>query len=339
MIINNKEYKPFESVYFIAEIGINHNGSLEIAKRIIRRASLFRASAVKFQKRSPEKIWTEEYLNKPYNTNYSFGKTYGEHKAFLEFNDEQYFELKKIADKYDIDFLVTAFDVDNLDFVVNELEVPAIKIASPFITHIPFIKKAAEYDLPLFISTGMHNIEEIDKAVEILQNNNSKFILMQCTSLYPLDDDQVNLRVMQTYLKKYKCEVGYSGHDRGVVVPAVAAALGAIAVEKHFTIDRTMRGPDHALSLEERGLDLSIKYLNIALKCLGSSEKRILEGEWESRKKYCFSLKAIKDIKIGEKFTEDNLIFKSPRIETNTDYYSLLGTKAKKNYKKDENII
>ena len=212
MIINYKEYKEYENVYFIAESGINHNGSLNIAKKIIQMASLHGANAIKFQKRDPKKLWSAEYLNRPYNNEFSFGMTYGEHKAFLEFDDEQYFELKKHADRYNIDFLVSAFDIDNLKFVVDELDVPAIKIASPFISHIPYLKEVSKYDLPIFLSTGMHNIEEIDKAVEIFNNNNN-FVLMQCTSIYPLNVTDINLRVLETYKIRYNCKVGYSGHD------------------------------------------------------------------------------------------------------------------------------
>ena len=336
MIINNKEYKEFENVYFIAEVGINHNGSLDIARKIIQMASLHGANAIKFQKRDPKNLWSTEYLNRPYSNEFSFGKTYGEHKAFLEFDDEQYFELKKQADRYNIDFLVSAFDIDNLKFVVEELNVPAIKIASPFISHIPYLKEVSKYDLPIFLSTGMHYIEEIDKAVEIFKNNNN-FVLMQCTSIYPLTD--INLRVLETYKKRYNCKVGYSGHDASVISPLVAALFGTIVIERHVTLDRAMRGPDHGASLESRGIELAIKYMKNGLKFLGSGEKKVTKRELKNREKYCFSLKAKTEIQEGDIFTENNLTLKCPRNENTQDFYELLGEKSNKFYNKDDHIL
>ena len=329
MIINEKEYKEFENIYFIAEVGINHNGSIDIAKKIIQMASVFGANAIKFQKRDPKKLWSEDYLNRPYNNDFSFGKTYGEHKAYLEFDNEQYFELKKYADKYNIDFLVSAFDIDNLKFIVEELNVPAIKIASPFISHIPYLKEASKYDLPIFLSTGMHYIEEIDKAVEILKKNDN-LVIMQCTSIYPLNTDDINLRVLETYKKRYNCNIGYSGHGAGVTSTLVATLFGAIVIEKHVTLDRSMRGPDQGASLESRGLELTIKYMQTGLKSLGSNEKQVLEEEIKNREKYCFSVKAKTEIQKDEIFTEENLTLKSPRSENALDFYELLGKKSSK---------
>ena len=338
MIINNKEYNEFKRVYFIAEIGLNHNGSIDLAKKIIKKAALCGADAVKFQKRNPEKLWTEEFLKRSYNNENSFGQTYGEHKQFLEFNNEQYFELKEFANKFEVDFLVSAFDTENLDFCVKELNVPAIKIPSPFVTHTQYLNHAIKYGLPIFLSTGMHNIEEIDCAVEILKKNKNDIVVMQCTSLYPAQDRDVNLRVLQTYKQRYNCLVGYSGHDNSVVISAIAASMGAVVIEKHFTLDRAMRGPDHASSLEQRGLDLTIKYIKSAIRCLGTNKKEVLEKEYENRTKYCYSIKAKVDIKKGELFTENNVVLKSPRNENTKNFYDLLGKKAENNYKKDEDI-
>ena len=338
MIINNNEYKEFENIYFIAEAGINHNGSLDIAKKIIQMASVHGASAIKFQKRDPTKLWSKEYLNRKYNNDFSFGQTYGEHKDFLEFDDEQYFELKKHADKYNIDFLVSAFDIDNLKFIIEELNVPAIKIASPFISHIPYLKEASKYNLPIFLSTGMHNIKEIDKAVEILKKNEN-LALMQCTSVYPLNTADINLKVLESYKERYNCYIGYSGHDSGVITPLVAAFLGAVVIEKHVTLDRGMRGADHGASLESRGLELTIKYIKSGLLSLGSKEKIVTIEELKNREKYCFSSKAKTEIQEGEIFTKENLGLKSPRNEESLSYYELLGKKSNRFYHKDEDIL
>ncbi len=338
MIINNKEYKEFENLYFIAEVGINHNGSLDIAKKIIQMASTHGANAIKFQKRDPKKLWSTEYLNRSYDNDFSFGRTYGEHKTFLEFDEEQFFELKKFADKYNIDFLVSAFDIDNLKFIVEELNVPAIKIASPFISHLPYLKEVSKYNLPIFLSTGMHYIEEIDKAVEILKKNEN-LVIMQCTSVYPLNTADINLRVLETYKKRYNCNIGYSGHESGVISTLVAALFGAIVIEKHVTLDRSMRGPDHGASLESRGLELTIKYIKSGLDSLGSREKTVTTKELKNREKYCFSIKAKTEIQEGEIFNEKNLILKSPRNEESLSYYELQGKKSTRFYNKDEDIL
>ncbi len=338
IIINNKEYKEFKNVYFIAEAGINHNGSVDNAKKMIQMASVHGANAIKFQKRDPTKLWTTEYLNRQYNSEFSFGQTYREHKDFLEFDDEQFLELKKHADKYDIDFLVSAFDIDNLRFIVEELNVPAIKIASPFISHIPYLKEASKYNIPIFLSTGMHYIKEIDKAVEILKKNDD-LVLMQCTSEYPLNLADANLRVLETYREKYNCFVGYSGHSSGVITPLVASLLGAIIIEKHVTLDRGMRGPDHGASLESRGLELTIKYIKSGLLSLGSKEKIVTKEEIKNREKYCFSTKAKTEIQKGEIFTKENLTLKSPRKEDSLSYYDFLGKKSNRFYNKDEDIL
>ncbi|MFX1385064.1 MAG: N-acetylneuraminate synthase family protein, partial [Promethearchaeota archaeon] len=189
------------------------------------------------------------------------------------------------------------------------------------------------------LSTGMHSIEEIDRAIEILKNDDAEYVLMQCTSIYPLKERDVNLWILKMYSERYNCEVGYSGHDTGVIAPAISAVLGALVIEKHVTLDRAMKGPDHAASLENRGLDLTIKYIKSGLEMLGSKDKKILNEEFRSREKYCFSVRAQHDIKEGEDFTEENITLKSPKVENGRDYYELLGQKAEKNYKKDDLIL
>ena len=241
-------------------------------------------------------------------------------------------------DKYNIDFLVSAFDIDNLKFIVRELNVPAIKIASPFISHIPYLKEVSKYNLPIFLSTGMHYIEEIDKAVEILKKNDN-LVIMQCTSVYPLNIADINLRVLETYKKRYNCNIGYSGHDAGIISTLVAALFGAIAIEKHVTLDRSMRGPDHGASLESRGLELTIKYIKSGLKSLGSKEKIVTKEELRNREKYCFSTKAKTEIQEGEIFNKENLTLKSPRNEESLSYYELLGKESNRFYNKDEDIL
>jgi sialic acid synthase SpsE len=301
-----------EFPYIIAEAGINHNGDFDIAKKIIFEASKCGADAVKFQKRTIEEMYTQEFLNQPYFKSYAFGTTYGEHKKHLEFNDEQYFELQEYAKTLNIDFLVSGFDFISFDFIENKLNVPIHKIASPFITHFPLLKKIAEYGKPMILSTGMHCLNEIKEAIEYIKPINEKIVLLQATTLYPCQDEDVNLNVLKTFKREFDLLVGYSSHDTGVILPAASVALGACIIEKHFTLDRTMIGPDHIASVEPRGLELICKYSKSVYKGLGKEEKNIHESEKSQRLKYGVSIVSTNDIKKETAIAARDITVKCP---------------------------
>ncbi len=326
-------------LYIIAEVGINHNGDLDIAKQLIKEAKAAGANAVKFQKRTIDEMYTKDFLDQPYIKEGSFGKTYGEHKKKLEFSDEQFLELKDYARKAGITFLISGFDFTSFDFIEKKLEVPIHKIPSPFVTHFPLLKHVAQFGKPVILSTGMHSFSEVSNAIQFIRQFNDKIILFQATTLYPCPDELVNLNVLKTFKDELKVLVGYSSHDKGVILPVAAVALGACMIEKHFTLDRTMPGPDHAASVEPRGLEIIVKYSRSIEKGLGSYEKNILPGEEAQRIKYGVSIVAGVNIQSGEILTETNLTVKCPGGGISpTVYYALLGKKTKKAFNKDEFI-
>ena len=298
--------------YIIAEAGINHNGDISIAKKLIYEACKAGADAIKFQKRTVEEMFTHEHLNKPYNKDYAFGKTYGEHKKALEFTDDQYMELFEYAKSLKIDFLCSGFDFTSFRFIERELDVPVHKIASPFVTHYPLLKEVAGYGKPMLLSTGMHDIDEIERSVNYIRQFNDQLIVLQATTLYPCPDEEVNLRVLDTFRQRLHTLVGYSSHDKGVVLPAVSVALGACVIEKHFTLDRMMKGPDHVASVEPRGLELIVKYCHTVEQGLGSYEKKINESERAQRSKYGVSVVSRCELAPGDILSPENITVKCP---------------------------
>jgi sialic acid synthase SpsE len=322
--------------YIIAEAGINHNGDFEIAKKLIFEAAKSGADAIKFQKRTIDEMYIKEFLDQPYLKSYAFGPTYGEHKKYLEFSDEQYFELQSYAKSLEIEFLVSGFDFSSFDFIEHKLNVPIHKVASPFITHFPLLKQVAQYGKPLVLSTGMHTFDEIKRAVEYIKPINDQIIVFQATTLYPCPDKEVNLNVLTTFKKELNTLVGYSSHDKGVVLPAVSVAFGACVIEKHFTIDRTMIGPDHIASVEPRGLELICKYTKVAYDGIGSCIKYIHESEEPQRLKYGVSIVSAKNIKHGDMITADNITVKCPGGGISPVHYEeLIGKIAQKDIKAD----
>ena len=338
-VSNNRYIGENEVPYVIAEAGINHNGNIDIAKELIRHASLNGADAIKFQKRIIDEMYIKDFLDEPYNKSYAFGATYGEHKKNLEFSNEQYFELQDYARKLNIDFLVSGFEHSGFEFIEKQLNVPMHKIASPFITHFPLLKQVALYGKPVILSTGMHTFEEIEAAVNFMKEFNDQIVLFQATTLYPCPDREANLNVLKTFREKLNVLVGYSSHDNGVVLPAVSVALGACVIEKHFTLDRTMTGPDHAASVEPRGLELVVKYCKSAHNGLGSYEKKMLESEKNQRIKYGVSIVSRKDLKKGDVIDETMITVKCPGGGISPVLYDkIIGRKVLKDIRADSII-
>jgi len=301
-----------DKVFFIAEAGINHNGSIENAKRLIDLAIRAGADAVKFQKRSIKRILTKEGLDKLYETPNSFGKTYGEHKEFLELDYEQFRILKNYADEKGILLTASGWDEESVDFLYD-LGVPFFKMASADLTNFPLLEHTAKKGLPMIISTGMADMDTVRAAYELVSMRNSKVAILQCTSSYPTLDEDINLNVIKTYQKEFKnAVIGYSGHEKGLAISLGATALGAKIIERHFTLDRTMKGGDHAASLEEPGLTKLIRDIRILEVALGSETKRKLPNEEKCFQKLAKSLVSNKPIKQGEKVTREHLTTKGP---------------------------
>jgi len=281
---NGKKIGGTNSPFIIAEIGNNHNGDIEIAKKLIEIASQIGVDAVKFQVKDIESSFSKELLEKPYNGPNSFGKTYREHKEFLEFNKDQLKTLYEYSRQKGIICFSTPFDIKSVELLEN-LNNPIYKISSFHVTDIPLIKRIIDTKKPVIMSTGMSTIEEISKVYQLFTDTNN-LILLQCTSSYPTNDEDVNLKSIITLREKFDVNVGYSGHERGTSISAASVMFGASVIERHFTLDRTMKGPDHAASLEPEGMKLLIDKCKRIFNSIGSGEKNVLPCEFENRKKF-----------------------------------------------------
>lgn len=306
------DYSP---CFVIAELGHNHQGNIETAKKLIDAAAASGVSAVKLQKRFNKDLYTAEMYEMPYEHENSFGKTYGEHREFLEFGKKEYKLLKERAEKLGVIFLATAFDFKSADFL-EEIGVPLYKIASACITDTPLIEHIAKKDKPIFLSTGASKIKDVDRAYKLIRNYGVPLCILQCTALYPLFDYmEMNLNVIRTYKKRYPdAIIGLSSHESGIVMPAVAYALGARAVEKHFTLNRAMKGTDHHFSLEPQGMRKMVRDLNRLHEALGNGKKRYYPSELEPKKKMGKSIVIKNRIKKGTIITPEHIAFKSPGI-------------------------
>jgi len=263
-------------MYFIAEIGINHNGDLEMAKKLIDVACRSGCDAVKFQKRTVEKVYSKEELDKPRES--PWGKTTREQKHGLEFNEKEYDAIDKYCKEKKIDWFASSWDLESQDFL-NKYNLKYNKIASAMIKNFPLMEKVAQEKKHCFISTGMSEIKDIDKAVEIFKKYKCPFELMHCNSTYPAKDEEINLNCITMLKDRYKCNVGYSGHENGIAISIAAATFGLTSLERHITIDRTMYGSDQSASLEEiglRSLASSIRKITLAL---GDGKKRFYDSE------------------------------------------------------------
>lgn len=274
-----------ERPFIVAEIGNNHNGDMENARELVRRAHSVQASAVKLQTKDIETAFSPELLDSVYDKPSSFGRTYREHKQVLELSEEETFELKTLASELDIVFFSSPFDVLSVS-LLERVDIPLYKIASFHVTDLELVERVAATGKPVFMSTGMSTWEEVDAAVDVLRRHTDDFVLLQCTSAYPAEFEDVNLNVIPELRARYDCLVGYSGHERGVGVSPGAVLLGACVIERHFTLDRTMKGPDHAASLETRGLDLLVKRASRYHEAMGLPDKTVQGSELENRMKF-----------------------------------------------------
>lgn len=237
-------------IFTIAEIGINHNGDIDIAKSLIDMAVRCGFDSVKFQKRTIDKVYSKEQLDSPRES--PWGNTTREQKEGLEFNLDDYKNIDEYCKKNNIEWFASAWDIDSINFL-SQFNLKYNKVASAMIIDLDFLKHLSKQKKHTFISTGMSSNEDIKKAVEIFNNNNCPFELMHCVSTYPMEPSDANLLTIQSLKDEYKCNVGYSGHEAGLAVSYAAASLGISSLERHITLDRAMYGSDQSASLEERG--------------------------------------------------------------------------------------
>lgn len=271
------------SIFLIAEIGINHNGDLEIAKKLINCASDAGFNAVKFQKRDINTVYTKEFLDSPRES--PWGKTQRDQKMGLEFNENDYKIIDEYCKEKKIDWLASAWDVNSQKFL-KKFNLKYNKVASAMLGNFPLLREIASEKKYTFISTGMATIEEIREVVKLFRDQKCPFELMHCNSSYPMKNSDANLNCILTLKKMFNCDVGYSGHENSLIgVSLIAAALGATSIERHITLDRTLYGSDQSASIEAKNLKSLGDMLREVKVILGNGQKNITEQENIIRKK------------------------------------------------------
>ncbi|MDV7340798.1 N-acetylneuraminate synthase family protein [Terasakiella sp. A23] len=271
------------SLYLIAEIGINHNGDMKIAKELISAAAEAGFDAVKFQKRTIEEVYTQEFLDSPRES--PWGTTQGEQKRGLEFGKEEYLEIAAYCKELGIDWSASAWDVPAQQFL-QQFDLPFNKVASAMLGHKKLLKEIISEGRKTFISTGMATMEEIDEVVEMFKKGNCPFELMHCNSTYPMKVEDANVNCIPMLRDRYGCDVGYSGHETSLIAVCLpAVVLGASCIERHITLDRAMYGSDQAASVEVHALKKFVATLREVPHIMGSGEKKISEAEEAVRKK------------------------------------------------------
>jgi N,N'-diacetyllegionaminate synthase len=302
-------------VFIIAEAGVNHNGSIELAKQLIDVAAEAHADAVKFQTFIAEESVSNDAPKAEYQKHTTdTSESQLDMIRKLELSKEDHQELKDYADHKNIMFLSTPFDEGSVDLLI-ELEVPLIKISSGEITNHPFLKYIAKKGLPIILSTGMSTLDEVAEAVSVIKKAGCKELtLLHCTSNYPARVEDCNLLAMKTMADAFDVPVGYSDHTPGIYVPLAAAAMGSCVIEKHFTLDKNLPGPDHRASLEPAELEEMVRGIRLVERARGSPVKAPVESELEVRNVARRSIVAKVDIPAGALITEDMLAFKRPDV-------------------------
>jgi len=312
LVIDGAVINDDSDCYLIAELGNNHQGSVEKCKELIRKAKDCGAHAVKLQKRDNRSLFTQAAYDAPYDNENSFGATYGEHREALEFNKPQYRELIAYAKEVGISFFSTAFDIPSADFLID-LDVCAFKIASGDATNIPLLRHVARFGRPMVVSSGGAEIDDVRRVYDTVMPLNSQLCIMQCTAGYPPAFEELNLRVIETYRQLFPdIVIGLSSHDSGIAMALVGYILGARMVEKHFTLNRAMKGTDHAFSLEAPGLAKLMRDFRRARLALGDGVKRRYPSETKPILKMSKKLVAAKDLAAGHVLTADDIVAKSP---------------------------
>lgn len=329
-------------VYIIAEAGVNHNGSLELAYKLCDAAKECGVDAVKFQTWKTEKIVSLETSTADYQAENTGNHSQSQFEMLkkLELSYSDFKAIQDYCKKIGIDFLSTPDEEDSLDFLMNELNLPIIKIGSGEVTNIPYLRKIGSYKRPVILSTGMSNLAQVATAYDTLRESGApKITLLHCTTNYPCPYDEVNLSAMKTMRDAFHCSVGYSDHTLGISIPIAAVAMGAEIIEKHFTLDKQMTGPDHKASLNPQELQDMVKAIRDVEVALGDGIKKPNKSEINISKVVQKSIIARCKISEGEVFTEDNLTLKRMGMGMSASYWDLLiGLKADRDYDIDDII-
>ncbi|XP_038071002.1 sialic acid synthase-like [Patiria miniata] len=326
--------------FIIAEIGQNHQGDIKIAKQMIKIAKEAGADCAKFQKSELQYKFNKAALARPYNSKNSFGRTYGEHKRFLEFSHAQYKELKEYAAEVGIYFTASGMDEAAMEFL-HQLDVPFFKVGSGDTNNLPFLTRSAKKGRPMVVSSGMQSMDTMRTVYKTLKAEDVNFCILQCTSAYPLEPEDVHLRIIQEYQKEFPdIPIGYSGHESGKTITLGAIAMGAKVVERHITMDKTWKGSDHEASLEPQELKELVAEIRFLERALGSRVKEMRACELACHNKLGKSVVAAKPITSDTVLTEEMLTVKvaEPKGYPPEKIYSLIGRKIKRDLEYDDTI-
>ncbi len=304
---------PDDPVFFIAEIGNNHNGDYFLAKKTIEAAALAGANAVKFQKRFIDEVFTKEMQERPQTKDQVYGKTYGEYRRSFELGESDFRKLKKISEGLGLVFFATPFDMKSVDFL-ERIGVDVYKISSFDVTNLPLLDYVARKGKPIILSVGMSDLSEVDEAVETLLRYTNQLVLKHCVAVYPAPDELLNLNVITTLKERYHpLPVGYSGHEKDILPSLVAAVLGARSIERHFTLDKNLPGPDHGtVSLAPAEFKMLVDETRRLERVLGMREKKLMDAEKKTREKHSKSIVTTRALKKGVVITKTMLTVKSP---------------------------
>ncbi len=312
LVVDGRRISEDGDCYVIAEVGHNHQGSLEKAIELLHAAKGAGADAVKLQKRDNRTLFTRVMYDQPYDHENSFGATYGEHREALELSDRDWFELMQVSREIGITLFGTTFDHPSADLLA-ELGVPAFKIASADLVNTPLLRQVASYGKPVFLSTGGGSMEDVERAVDAILPINRQLCLMQCTAAYPAEAEDLNLRVITTLRERFpELVIGLSDHQNGYTMSLLGYMLGARVIEKHFTLNHAWKGTDHAFSLMPDGMRRLVRDLHRAPAALGDGIKRSLPCEESAIRKMGKKLVAARDLPAGHVLAPGDVEAKSP---------------------------
>jgi N-acetylneuraminate synthase/sialic acid synthase len=312
LVINGQAIDDGTDCYCIAEIGHNHQGKVKTCMEMFKVAKECGADAVKLQKRDNRSLYTKAGYEKPYENENSYGATYGEHREALEFGESEYRELMAYAKEIGVTMFATAFDFPSVDFLAK-LGMPAFKVASGDLKNTPLLTYMAKVGKPLILSTGGGAMEDVNRAYDAVMPINPQLCLLQCTAGYPAAFEELNLKVITTFRERFpQAVVGLSSHDNGIAMAVAAYMLGARVVEKHFTLNHTWKGTDHAFSLEPIGFQKMVRDLRRVRVAMGDGVKRVYASEVNPMVKMGKQLVAARDLPAGHAIRREDIAIKSP---------------------------
>jgi sialic acid synthase SpsE len=336
--IDNRIIGINQPCYIIAEIGVNHNGNLSLAKKLIDAAIETGADAVKFQKRHLESIYRKESLENPNSESQGFEILLAELKE-VELSEADYYKIVGYCKEKEITFLCTPWDKASVDFL-EKLETSAYKISSGDMTNFPLIEYISKTKKPMIISTGMSKIEEIEKMVDFVKIQNVSFILLHANSTYPSPIESLNVSLIPEYEKKFDLPIGFSDHEIGIVGSLTAVNMGAVIIERHITLDKKMKGLDHSSSLETKEFKEMVDMIRLSEKAKGKPIKKMTRAEVLQREVVSKSIICMSDIDEDELFSDNNMDVKGPEKGLSAQYFfDMIGRKSPRKIKKGEYLL